>query len=83
MLLIGTGDAALHRRQLEVTFPPKRTLHGAWADAAALLRLPSNVRASVERLRKELRPDSGPVDWGRIHERRRRAAASPRTSTPA
>ena len=75
VLLFGKGDGELHRRQLEVTFPPARTLREAWADPAARVRLPSNVRESVERLRKELRPEAGAVDWRRIQERRRRAAA--------
>ncbi|HQR17045.1 MAG TPA: ATP-dependent DNA helicase RecQ [Gemmatimonadales bacterium] len=75
VLLFGKGDAELHRRQLEVTFPPERTLRAAWADSAALARLPSNVRESVERLRKELRPEDGPPDWQRIRSRRSRALA--------
>jgi ATP-dependent DNA helicase RecQ len=75
VLLFGQGDAELHRRQLDVTFPPERALRAAWADPAAMARLPSNVRESVERLRKELRPEVGTVDWGRLRGRRRRAAA--------
>jgi ATP-dependent DNA helicase RecQ len=75
VLLYHSRDAALHRRQLEVTFPPIRTLEQVWADAGALARLPANVRESAERLRSELRPDLGPVDWTPVRERRRQAEA--------
>ena len=75
VLLFGKGDPELHRRQLEVTFPAEPTLRKAWADPAVLARLPSNVRESVERLRRELRPEAGPVDWSRLRDRRSRAAA--------
>ena len=75
VLLYHPRDAALHRRQLEVTFPPIRTLEQAWADPGALARLPANVRDSAERLRSELRPDLGPVDWTPVRERRRQAEA--------
>jgi superfamily II DNA helicase RecQ len=36
-------------------------------------RLPANVRASVERLRRELRPERGGVDWRPVAARRERA----------
>jgi hypothetical protein len=75
VLLHHPGDAVLHRRQLEVTFPPARTLERAWADPRAMARLPANVRASAERLRSELRPEVGPVDWTPVRERRRQAEA--------
>ncbi len=75
VLLFGKGDAELHRRQLEVTFPAERTVTRAWADPTALARLPSNVRDSVERLRKELWPEGGNVEWAGVRERRKRAAA--------
>ncbi len=73
VLLYHRRDAELHRRQLDVTFPPARTLEQAWADPAAMARLPSNVRDSAERLRGELRPDLGAVDWGQVRDRRRQA----------
>jgi ATP-dependent DNA helicase RecQ len=73
VLLYHPRDAELHRRQLDVTFPRTRTLEQAWADRGAMARLPANVRASAERLRGELRPDLGPVDWTPVRERRRRA----------
>ncbi len=75
VLLDAKGDAELHRRQLDVTFPDERVVARAWRDPAALAKLPAHVKESVERLRKELQPESGPVDWKRIRSRRRRAEA--------
>lgn len=75
LLLHHPMDAELHRRQLDVTFPPRRSCETAWADRSAEARLPANVRASVERLRKELRPERGGVDWRPVEARRARAAA--------
>jgi ATP-dependent DNA helicase RecQ len=68
-------DTAIHRRQLEVTFPARALAERVWRDAAAARTLPSSVRESVERLRAELRPERGPVDWRPV-ERRRAAAAA-------
>ena len=68
-------DGVIHRRQLGVTFPDRRLVEHAWRDPARLRRLPSAVATSVERLRLELRPERGPVDWTRVHLRRRRAEA--------
>src|SRR5262245_39125768 len=73
VLLYHRKDAELHRRQLDVTFPPARMLEQAWADPAAMARLPANVRASADRLRAELRPELGPVDWTPVRDRRRQA----------
>jgi ATP-dependent DNA helicase RecQ len=75
VLIFAKGDAELHRRQLDVTFPAERMVARAWKDPAALARLPANVRESVERLRRELTPGDGPVDWRRIRARRQRAEA--------
>ncbi len=75
VLLFGKEDAELHRRQLEVTFPAERLVERAWRHPAELARLPSNVRESIERLRKELDPDTGPVEWKRVRARRKRAEA--------
>jgi ATP-dependent DNA helicase RecQ len=66
-------DATIHRRQLDVTFPDRRLVERAWADAAARSRLPSGVAASVDRLRAELRPDRGLPDWGPVERRRAHA----------
>lgn len=68
-------DGVIHRRQLDVTFPDARLVEAAWHDPARLRRLPNGVAASVERLRHELRPDRGPVDWAAVRVRRRRAEA--------
>jgi len=73
VLLHRGGDDAVHRRQLDVTYPAARQVERAWRDPAALARLPANVRASVDRLRAELVPDGGSVDWSGVGGRRQRA----------
>jgi superfamily II DNA helicase RecQ len=73
VLLWRTTDTALHRRQLDVTFPPRRLLEQVWGKANKLVGVPRNVLESAERLRRELRPERGPVDWRPMKERRRRA----------
>jgi ATP-dependent DNA helicase RecQ len=73
VLLWRAGDSALHRRQLDVTFPPPRLLEQVWNQRAGAVGVPRNVLQSAERLRRELRPERGPVDWRPIRERRRRA----------
>ena len=75
VLLSRPGDAGLHRRQLEVTFPPRTLLERLWREGDAGPAVPAHVRASAERLRHELRPERGPVDWSAVAERRRRAEA--------
>ena len=58
------GDATLHRRQLDVTFPPRRLLERIWRIRRSTVSgVPANVRESADRLGRELRPDLGPVDW--------------------
>ncbi len=71
VLLHGPGDADLHRRQLEVTFPAERLLERIWREPAARTGVAANVLASAERLRFELQPERGPVDWRRVRARRR------------
>jgi ATP-dependent DNA helicase RecQ len=73
VLLWRRGDAEFHRRQLEVTFPPRRLLEAVWSGATPAARVPGAVRESVERLRVELRPELGPPQWQPVRERRRRA----------
>jgi ATP-dependent DNA helicase RecQ len=73
VLLWRRGDAELHRRQLDVTFPPRRLLESVWSGATPPARVPAAVRESAERLRRELRPELGPPDWGAVAGRRRRA----------
>jgi RecQ family ATP-dependent DNA helicase len=72
VLLWRPGDAELHRRQLEVTFPPRAMLERIWR-VPETPGIPANVRESAERLRRELKPESGFVDWSRVRERRARA----------
>jgi ATP-dependent DNA helicase RecQ len=73
VLLWHSRDSALHRRQLDVTFPSRRTLERLWKEPGKTSGIPANVRESAERLRRELRPDLGPVDWGPVRQRRSRA----------
>jgi ATP-dependent DNA helicase RecQ len=73
VLLWHPRDSALHRRQLDVTFPPRRTLERIWRNPGNPAGVPENVRESAERLARELRPDLGPVDWEPVRQRRRRA----------
>ncbi|MBA3319501.1 MAG: ATP-dependent DNA helicase RecQ [Gemmatimonadales bacterium] len=73
VLLWHPSDSTLHRRQLDVTFPPKRMLERIWAHRAKATGVPANVRESADRLWQELRPDLGPVNWGPVWQRRRRA----------
>ncbi len=75
VLLWNSNDAALHRRQLDVTFPPRRLVERIWREGSAVTGVPANVRESAARLAKELRPDGGPVDWEPVARRRRRAEA--------
>jgi superfamily II DNA helicase RecQ len=69
-------DTTIHRRQLEVTFPARALAERLWTDPAAARTVPSSVRESVERLRLELNPERGPVDWRPVQ--RRQAAAADR-----
>ena len=73
LLLHGPGDLALHRLQIGVTFPPEKVIETAWRSASAFKRLPSGIRASVERLRGELHPERGRVDWSAVRQRKRLA----------
>ncbi len=73
VLLWRPGDAELHRRQLDVTFPPRQLLERLWTQGASVSGVPTNVRASAERLKRELRPDRGPVAWEHVRTRRRNA----------
>jgi ATP-dependent DNA helicase RecQ len=75
VLLWRRGDAEIHRRQLGVTFPPRRLLEKVWSGTRLPTALPGAVRESCERLRHELRPERGPPDWAPLRDRRRRAEA--------
>ena len=73
VLLWRPRDAELHRRQLDVTFPPRQLLERLWTEGESISGIPTNVRESSERLKRELRPDRGPVAWGQVHARRQNA----------
>ncbi len=73
VLLWRDGDTALHRRQLDVTFPQYELLERIWRQPGGSVGVPANVLESAARLRRELRPERGPIDWRPIVERRRRA----------
>lgn len=75
ILLYRSGDAGLPRRQLDVTFPPEPLAEAVWNGSRDASRLPENVRSSLERLRRELRPERHPVDWSPIRGRRKQAEA--------
>ncbi|HEU4525161.1 MAG TPA: RecQ family ATP-dependent DNA helicase, partial [Gemmatimonadales bacterium] len=49
VLLWHPRDSTLHRRQLDVTFPLRRTLERSWRSPAKTTGLPENVRESAER----------------------------------
>ena len=73
VLLYRRGDAVVHQRQLDVTFPPRRTIEALWSGRMPGSRVPKAVAESAERLRHELHPERGEVDWRPV-ERRRKAA---------
>jgi ATP-dependent DNA helicase RecQ len=73
VLLWDPRDAELHRRLLEVTFPPQRLLERIWREPTATAGISANVLESAERLARELRPERGAVDWEPVRRRRRRA----------
>jgi ATP-dependent DNA helicase RecQ len=73
VLLWHPSDGALHRRLLDVTFPPRRLLERIWRDPSKVKGVPDNVLESAARLAKELRPERGPVDWEPVQRRRRHA----------
>jgi ATP-dependent DNA helicase RecQ len=73
VLLWRDGDVSLHRRQLDVTFPPRELLQRIWLEPGGTTGVPANVLESAERLRFELHPERGAIDWRSVLERRRRA----------
>ena len=75
LLLWRRADTDLHRRQLDVTFPRPRLLERIWHQRNGTVGVPRNVLESAERLRRELHPERGPVDWRPIRERRKQAEA--------
>ena len=75
VLLWRPADAQLHRRQLDVTFPQHRLLERIWHERDGAVGVPRNVLESAERLRRELHPERGPVDWRPVRQRRSQAEA--------
>jgi ATP-dependent DNA helicase RecQ len=75
VLLWREGDAALHRRQLDVTFPPRELLERIWHQPVEVPGITTGVREAAERLRHELHPDRAAVDWAPIVQRRHSAEA--------
>lgn len=73
VLLYHPADAALPRRQLNVTFPPEKILETLWTHPELRSRHPAAVVAAADRLATELRPDRGRVDWSAVRRRRREA----------
>lgn len=73
LLLYSHGDAQLPRRQLDVTFPKEQLAARVWGGTLSEQRVPSSLRESLDRLRRELRPERGPVDWDPVRRRRRAA----------
>jgi superfamily II DNA helicase RecQ len=73
LLMHGWEDIHMLKMQQEVTFPDERMVEAAWKDAAAYKRLPANVRTSIDRLRAELQPARGPVDWNGVRKRKKLA----------
>ena len=75
VLLYRRGDAEVHRRQLDVTFPDHKVAEEVWAGRRPAARLPRAVAESIERLRAELKPERGAVNWKRVEARRAAALA--------
>lgn len=73
ILLVDDDDARLHRAQLDVTFPPEELAERIWRERTPPRGVAGNVLTSIERLRRELHPERGRVDWRPVRERRRRA----------
>jgi ATP-dependent DNA helicase RecQ len=76
LLLHHRSDAGIHRRQLAVTFPPRRVVEQLWAHPELRRRHPAAIVASADRLARELGGGSERPDWRRV--RRRKLAAGAR-----
>jgi len=74
-VLFAPGDAEIHERQLDVTFPARKTLRALWSGQLAPERVTAGVRASAERLQQELGESSDSSGWRRIQRRRESALA--------
>lgn len=72
VVLYHRSDTSLARKQLESTFPPRRLVERLWRKEP-VPGVAGSVQESAERLRRELRPQDGPVEWSRVEARRRKA----------
>jgi ATP-dependent DNA helicase RecQ len=72
VVLYHGSDTALARKQVESTFPPRRLVEKIWRKEP-VPGVAGTILESAERLRRELRPQDGPVDWSRVSLRRRKA----------
>lgn len=72
VILYHRDDTRLARRQVESTFPPRRLLEKLWRKEP-IPGVAGTVQEAAERLRRELRPQDGPVDWSKVEARRRKA----------
>jgi hypothetical protein len=61
----------LLRRELETAWPARRIVESLWNNPARLARAPGGLQESVERLRRELRPELARPDWEPVLRRRR------------
>jgi ATP-dependent DNA helicase RecQ len=73
LLLHHPNDGVLHRRQLDVTFPPRRLLQSLWRGEIPRSRVAAEVLASADRLARELHTNVTGVEWSRVEARRRKA----------
>jgi ATP-dependent DNA helicase RecQ len=73
VLLYHPSDPAMHRRQLDVTFPPRRLVEELWAHPDRRRRHPEGVVQAADRLWAELGPGAGTAEWVRVRRRRRAA----------
>jgi ATP-dependent DNA helicase RecQ len=72
VVLYHRDDTSLARKQVESTFPPRRLLERIWRKEPTP-GVAGTVQESAERLRRELRPEEGPVEWSRVDARRKKA----------
>lgn len=75
VLLYRRGDTDLPRREVELTFPDPSLVERAWQNPAVLATAPHHVRVSIERLRRELKPERGKPRWEAVLKRREAALA--------
>ncbi|MEP7326518.1 MAG: ATP-dependent DNA helicase RecQ [Gemmatimonadota bacterium] len=73
VLLYSAGDAGLARRQLETTFPAPALVEKIWQGPKNPPGISDAILESAARLRRELRPHQGPVDWAPVRTRKRLA----------